>query len=109
MCSGQICRMATKLLRLISDRKKQDQEGGGAQRPARKGRDIEMEEMVEDLQGKVRELTKQNDLLKNKVCDRQDYHCSSQGPRPDILLTEGRMGYHFGRWNHYSILFRLHL
>ncbi|XP_038049511.1 protein fantom-like isoform X2 [Patiria miniata] len=63
----KIKKMATKLLRLVSDRKKQDQEEGGAKRPARKGRDVETEEMLEDLQGKVRELHKQNDLLKNKL------------------------------------------
>ncbi|XP_022097495.1 protein fantom-like [Acanthaster planci] len=77
----KIKKMATKLLRLISDRKKQDQEGGGAQRPARKGRDIETEEMLEDLQSKVRELTKQNDLLKNKLMVTKQ-QLATQGTRP---------------------------
>ena len=56
--------MATKLLRLVNDRKRQDQEGGGK---VRKVRDVEAEEILEETQAKVRDLEKQNDLLKNKV------------------------------------------
>ncbi len=63
----KIKKMATKLLRLVTDRKKQDQEVGGAHQRGRKGRDVETDEMIEDLQGKVRDLNKQNDMLKNKV------------------------------------------
>ena len=33
----------------------------------KKGRDIEMEEMLEDLHGKIRELERQNTQLKEKV------------------------------------------
>ena len=55
-------RMATKLLRLVNDRKKHDQDGG-----VRKVRDVETEEMMEELQAKVRDFEKQNDALRNKV------------------------------------------
>ncbi len=54
--------MATKLLRLVNDRKKHDQDGG-----VRKVRDVETEEMMEELQGRIRELEKQNDAFRNKV------------------------------------------
>lgn len=56
--------MATKLLRLVSDRKKQiREESNGKVR----GRDLEMEETMEELQDKVREYERQNEMLKNKV------------------------------------------
>ena len=54
--------MATKLLRLVNDRKKHDQDGG-----VKKVRDVETEEMMEELQAKVRDYEKQNDALRNKV------------------------------------------
>uniref|UniRef100_A0A672QFY7 C2 domain-containing protein n=1 Tax=Sinocyclocheilus grahami TaxID=75366 RepID=A0A672QFY7_SINGR len=49
-------RMATKLIRLVKDRKQS--EGG---------RDVEMEEMMEELQEKVQELEKQNEGLKRRL------------------------------------------
>uniref|UniRef100_A0A673G6M1 RPGRIP1 like n=1 Tax=Sinocyclocheilus rhinocerous TaxID=307959 RepID=A0A673G6M1_9TELE len=52
----KIRRMATKLIRLVKDRKQS--EGG---------RDVEMEEMMEELQEKVQELEKQNDGLKRRL------------------------------------------
>ncbi|CAH1779675.1 unnamed protein product [Owenia fusiformis] len=58
----KIKRMATKLLRLVSDKKKREGDQGG-----RKGRDIETEEMVEELQSKVRDLEKQNSMFKEKL------------------------------------------
>lgn len=48
--------MATKLIRLVKDRKQS--EGG---------RDVEMEEMMEELQEKVQELEKQNEGLKRRL------------------------------------------
>ncbi|XP_016304448.1 protein fantom isoform X2 [Sinocyclocheilus anshuiensis] len=52
----KIRRMATKLIRLVKDRKQS--EGG---------RDVEMEEMMEELQEKVQELEKQNEGLKRRL------------------------------------------
>uniref|UniRef100_A0A673H4U1 C2 domain-containing protein n=2 Tax=Sinocyclocheilus rhinocerous TaxID=307959 RepID=A0A673H4U1_9TELE len=52
----KIRRMATKLIRLLKDRKQS--EGG---------RDVEMEEMMEELQEKVQELEKQNEGLKRRL------------------------------------------
>nr|AEM05865.1 rpgrip1l protein [Danio rerio] len=52
----KIRRMATKLIRLVKDRKQRDG-----------GRDVEMEEMMEELQEKVQELEKQNEGLKRRL------------------------------------------
>lgn len=56
--------MATKLIRLVNDKKRYEQVGGG---PKRLGRDVEMEEMIEQLQEKVHELERQNETLKNRL------------------------------------------
>ncbi|XP_045674935.1 protein fantom [Phyllostomus hastatus] len=60
----KIKRMATKLIRLVNDKKRYERVGGG---PKRLGRDVEMEEMMEQLQEKVRELERQNEVLKNRL------------------------------------------
>ncbi|XP_043083996.1 protein fantom isoform X2 [Puntigrus tetrazona] len=52
----KIRRMATKLIRLVKDRKQS--EGG---------RDVEMEEVMEELQEKVQELEKQNEGLRRRL------------------------------------------
>nr|XP_014349588.1 PREDICTED: X-linked retinitis pigmentosa GTPase regulator-interacting protein 1 [Latimeria chalumnae] len=57
----KIKRMATKLLRLTNERKH------GADGSGRRGRDLEAEEMIEELQDKVRELEHQNEGLRNKL------------------------------------------
>ncbi|XP_069822050.1 protein fantom [Dendropsophus ebraccatus] len=60
----KIKRMATKLIRLVQDKKKAEQ-GPGVLR--RSGKDVEMEEMVEQLQERVREVEKENESLKNRL------------------------------------------
>ncbi|XP_073740454.1 protein fantom isoform X3 [Callorhinus ursinus] len=60
----KIKRMATKLIRLVNDKKRYERVGGG---PKRLGRDVEMEEMMEQLQDKVHELERQNEVLKNRL------------------------------------------
>lgn len=60
----KIKRMATKLIRLVNDKKRYEQVGGG---PKRLGRDVEMEEMIEQLQDKVHELERQNEILRNRL------------------------------------------
>ncbi|XP_075392710.1 protein fantom isoform X2 [Tenrec ecaudatus] len=60
----KIKRMATKLIRLVNDKKRYERVGGG---PTRLGRDVEMEEMIERLQEKVHELERQNEVLKNRL------------------------------------------
>ncbi|XP_065064438.1 protein fantom-like [Rhopilema esculentum] len=53
--------MATKLLRLFKDKKKIDGQDGVSRR------DAETAEFIEDLQAQIRELTKTNEALKNKL------------------------------------------
>ncbi|XP_073432251.1 protein fantom [Dendrobates tinctorius] len=60
----KIKRMATKLVRLLQDKKKAEQ-GPGVLR--RSGKDVELEEMIEQLQENVRELEKQNEGLQNRL------------------------------------------
>ncbi|XP_048736763.2 protein fantom-like isoform X2 [Ostrea edulis] len=59
----KIKRMATKLLRLVNDKKKNSEIDVGV----KKGRDIEMEEKIEEFQDHIRDLEKQNVQLKEKL------------------------------------------
>ncbi|KAK7122042.1 hypothetical protein R3I93_022981 [Phoxinus phoxinus] len=54
----KIRRMATKLIRLVKDRKRSESAGG---------RDVEMEEMMEEMQEKVQDLEKQNEGLRRRL------------------------------------------
>ncbi|KAM8946781.1 protein fantom [Pelodytes ibericus] len=60
----KIKRMATKLIRLMQDKKKAEQRSGV---PRRSGKDVELEEMIEQLQENVRELEKQKESLQNRL------------------------------------------
>ncbi|KAM6409240.1 protein fantom [Rhynochetos jubatus] len=60
----KIKRMATKLIRLVNDKKGSEQVGGG---PKRLGQAVELEETIERLQERVRELEKQNESLRSKL------------------------------------------
>ncbi|XP_021379187.1 protein fantom-like isoform X2 [Mizuhopecten yessoensis] len=62
----KIKRMATKLLRLVNDKKKTNEVDGGEPR-GKKVKDVEMEEKVEELSEKIRSLDKQNLQLKEKL------------------------------------------
>uniref|UniRef100_A0A8B9GA69 RPGRIP1 like n=1 Tax=Amazona collaria TaxID=241587 RepID=A0A8B9GA69_9PSIT len=74
----KIKRMATKLIRLVNDKKKSEQVGGG---PKRLGQAVELEEMIEDLQERVRELEKQNESLRSKLISAKQ-QLQIQGHRP---------------------------
>nr|KAF6286331.1 RPGRIP1 like [Myotis myotis] len=60
----KIKRMATKLIRLVNDKKRYERAGGG---PKRLGRDVELEEMIEQLQEKAQGLERQNEALKTRL------------------------------------------
>ncbi|XP_075044942.1 protein fantom [Mixophyes fleayi] len=60
----KIKRMATKLIRLVQDKKKAEP---GSVVPRRSGKDVELEEMIEQLQENVRELEKQKEGLQNRL------------------------------------------
>ncbi|XP_064526326.1 protein fantom isoform X2 [Pseudopipra pipra] len=74
----KIKRMTTKLMRLVNDRRKSEQAGGG---PRRLGQALELEEMMEHLQERVRELEKQNENLRNKLISTKQ-QLQLQGHRP---------------------------
>ena len=58
----KIKKLATKLVRVLSDKKRLESGGGGGG-----GRDFETEELLEDHQHKIRELERQNGQLKDKL------------------------------------------
>ncbi|XP_032854500.2 protein fantom isoform X1 [Tyto alba] len=74
----KIKRMATKLIRLVNDKKRSEQVGGG---PKRLGQAVELEEMIEHLQERVRELEKQNENLRSKLISTKQ-QLQIQGHRP---------------------------
>ncbi|KAM9623667.1 protein fantom isoform 2-T4 [Morphnus guianensis] len=74
----KIKRMATKLIRLVNDKKRSEQVGGG---PRRLGQAVELEEMIEHLQERVRELEKQNESLRSKLISTKQ-QLQIQGHRP---------------------------
>ncbi|KAM6300560.1 protein fantom [Aegotheles albertisi] len=74
----KIKRMATKLIRLANDKKKSEQVGGG---PKRLGQVVELEEMIEHLQERVRELEKHNESLRSKLVSTKQ-QLQIQGHRP---------------------------
>ncbi|XP_053811918.1 protein fantom-like isoform X3 [Vidua chalybeata] len=74
----KIKRTTTKLMRLVNDKRKCDQAGSG---PKQLGQALELEEMIEHLQEKVRELEKQNESLHNKLISTKQ-QLQIQGHRP---------------------------
>lgn len=61
-------RLGTKLMRLVKDRSRMEQlAAGGAGQLASRVRDVEMEEMIEELQDKVRSLQMENEQLKQRL------------------------------------------
>ncbi|KAK3526047.1 hypothetical protein QTP70_012811 [Hemibagrus guttatus] len=77
----KIKRMATKLIRLVKDRKRVEQASSSGHLIA--GRNVEMEEMVEELQEKIHELEKQNEGLKQRLLTaKQQFQTQSRRPTP---------------------------
>ena len=70
MQEDKIKKLATKLIRVLSDKKRLEMSGGGggiAGAASGGRRDIETEELIEDQQHKIRELERQNTHLKEKL------------------------------------------
>ncbi|NWH81513.1 FTM protein, partial [Piaya cayana] len=76
----KIKRMTTKLIQLVNAKKKSEQVGGG---PKRLGRAVELEETIEHLQERVRELEKQNENLRSKLITTKQ-QLQIQGHRPGL-------------------------
>ncbi|KAL2304575.1 hypothetical protein Nmel_013332 [Mimus melanotis] len=79
----KIKRMTTKLIRLVNDKRKCDQAGYG---PKRLGQALELEDMIEHLREKVRELEKQNESLRNKLISTKQ-QLQIQGHRPCLYSS----------------------
>uniref|UniRef100_A0A8C3Y3C0 RPGRIP1 like n=1 Tax=Catharus ustulatus TaxID=91951 RepID=A0A8C3Y3C0_CATUS len=79
----KIKRMTTKLMRLVNDKRKCDQAGYG---PKRLGQALEMEDMIEHLRERVRELEKQNESLHNKLISTKQ-QLQIQGHRPCLYSS----------------------
>ncbi|XP_054025949.1 protein fantom isoform X2 [Dryobates pubescens] len=75
----KIKRMATKLTRLVNDKKKAEQVGGG---PKRLGQAVEQEEMTERLPERVRMLEKQNSLRSKLILTKQQLQAVGHRPYP---------------------------
>lgn len=60
-------RLGTKLMRLVKDRGRMEQLAVGGGQPVSRVRDVEMEEMMEELQEKVRGLQAENEGLKQRL------------------------------------------
>ncbi|XP_046328973.2 protein fantom-like isoform X2 [Haliotis rufescens] len=74
----KIKRMATKLLRLVNDKKKLDLDGGGG---GKKVRDIEAEDRMEEMNERMREYEKQNAQLKERLMlAKQQANAASKRP-----------------------------
>ena len=70
MQEDKIKKLATKLIRVLSDKKRLEMTGGGggvAGAASGGRRDIETEELIEDQQHKIRELERQNTHFKEKL------------------------------------------
>ncbi|XP_056347548.1 protein fantom-like isoform X2 [Oenanthe melanoleuca] len=79
----KIKRMTTKLIRLVNDKRKWDQAGCG---PKRLGQALELEDMIEHLRERVRELEKQNESLRNKLISTKQ-QLQIQGHRPCLYSS----------------------
>eukprot|EP00064_Thunnus_orientalis_P022132 superscaffoldBa00007199_g22317 len=80
----KIKKLGTKLMRLVKDRGRMEQLAAGGAQPLSRVRDVEMEEMMEELQEKVRGLQAENERLKQRllVSKQQLINCQSRRPTP---------------------------
>uniref|UniRef100_A0A3Q4BS08 C2 domain-containing protein n=1 Tax=Mola mola TaxID=94237 RepID=A0A3Q4BS08_MOLML len=78
----KIKKLGTKLMKLVKDRSRLEQLAvGGGQRVSRV-RDVEMEEMIEELQDKVRALQRENEGLKQRLLVAKQQLINKQSRRP---------------------------
>ncbi|CAK6979146.1 protein fantom [Scomber scombrus] len=78
----KIKKLGTKLMRLVKDRGRMEQLAAGGAQPASRVRDVEMEEMMEELQEKVRGLQAENERLKQRLLVSKQQLLNSQSRRP---------------------------
>ncbi|KAM6936880.1 protein fantom [Xenentodon cancila] len=78
----KIKKLGTKLMRLVKDRGRMEQLAAGSANPPTRLRDIEMEEMMEELQEKVRGLQTENEGLKQRLLVAKQQLINSHSRRP---------------------------
>ncbi|XP_045892940.1 protein fantom [Micropterus dolomieu] len=78
----KIKKLATKLMRLVKDRGRMEQLAVGGGQPVSRVRDVEMEEMIEELHEKVRGLQAENEGLKQRLLVAKQQLINSQSRRP---------------------------
>lgn len=69
-------------MRLVKDRGRMEQLAAGGGQPVSRVRDVEMEEMMEELQEKVRRLQTENEGLKQRLLVAKQQLINSQVSRP---------------------------
>ncbi|KAM4572392.1 protein fantom isoform 2-T4 [Odontesthes bonariensis] len=77
----KIKKLGTKLMRLVKDRGRMEQLVAGGAQPAPRVRDVEMEEMMEELQEKVRGQEAENERLKQRLLVAKQQLISTQSRR----------------------------
>ncbi|XP_044048154.1 protein fantom [Siniperca chuatsi] len=77
----KIKKLGTKLMRLVKDRGRIEQLAVGGGQPASRVRDVEMEEMIEELQERVRGLQAENEGLKQRLLVAKQQLINSQSRR----------------------------
>ncbi|XP_015254353.1 PREDICTED: protein fantom [Cyprinodon variegatus] len=77
----KIKKLGTKLMKLVKDRGRMEQLAAGPAQPPSRFRDVEMEEMVEELQEKVRGLQAEKEGLKQRLLVAKHQLLNSQGRR----------------------------
>ncbi|KAL7403119.1 hypothetical protein ABVT39_024788 [Epinephelus coioides] len=78
----KIKKLGTKLMRLVKDRGRMEQLAVGGGQSVSRVRDVEMEEMMEELQEKVRSLQSENEGLKQRLLVAKQQLINSQSRRP---------------------------
>ncbi|XP_028287906.1 protein fantom [Parambassis ranga] len=77
----KIRKLGTKLMRLVKDRGRMEQLAAGGGTPLARIRDVEMEEMMEELQEKVRSLQYDNEGLRQRLLVAKQQLINSQSHR----------------------------
>ncbi|KAK2842876.1 hypothetical protein Q5P01_013076 [Channa striata] len=80
----KIKKLGTKLMRLVKDRGRMEQLAAGGNHPVSRVRDVAMEEMVEELQEKVRALQNEKEGLKQRLLVAKQQLMNSQSRRPAV-------------------------
>ncbi|XP_034443005.1 protein fantom isoform X2 [Hippoglossus hippoglossus] len=78
----KIKKLSTKLMKLVKDRGRMEKLAAGGAQPVSRVRDVEMEEMMEELQEKVRGLQAENEGLKQRLLVAKHQLINVQSKRP---------------------------